>query len=209
MILPPRDASRRQLNLPTDRPIVLSVGNRLERKGFHLLVESLNAVRRRFPNILAVIVGGPARAGNDNTKLIQQRIQECGVSEYVRLVDERPSEELPLWYSAADLFVLLTSREGCPNVLMEALACGLPAVATRVGQIPQLLANDRLGILLPERSAAAGAQGIIEALDREWDRRLIRGVMEGHAWQRVSASIDAVFDRALKTHRSRQATSQS
>jgi teichuronic acid biosynthesis glycosyltransferase TuaC len=204
----PRDAARRQLGLPADRPIVLSVGYRLERKGFHLLAEATAAIKKQHPDVLVVIVGGAARWGQDCTELIERQIQRSDVGENVRLVGPRPPRELPLWYSAADVFTLLTSREGCPNALLEALACGLPAVATSIGEIPRILDDPRLGIVLPVRSAESGASGVLDALGRTWDRHYIRHVMEGRSWDRVSEQIDAVFVRALANfHANREVSS--
>jgi glycosyltransferase involved in cell wall biosynthesis len=191
-----RDEARRGLNLPTDRPVVLSVGYRLERKGFHLLVDAIPGIRERFPNVLVVIVGGQARWSQDYTSVIEERIRANNVADSIYLAGPRPPEELSKWYSAADQFVLLSSREGSPNVLMEALACGLPSVATPVGGIPDVLSDPRLGILLPERSAQAAAVGISEALAREWDRKEIRRVMQKRNWQRTAEQVNDVFKRA-------------
>ena len=191
-----RDEARRGLNLPTDRPVVLSVGYRLECKGFHLLVDAIPGIRERFPNVLVVIVGGQARWGQDYTSVIEERIRANNVADSIYLAGPRPPEELSKWYSAADQFVLLSSREGSPNVLMEALACGLPSVATPVGGIPDVLSDPRLGILLPERSAQAAAVGISEALAREWDRKEIRRVMQKRNWQRTAEQVNDVFKRA-------------
>jgi len=80
---------------------------------------------------------------------------------------------------------------------MEALACGTPAVATPVGGIPETLSKPHLGIVLPERSAAAAADGLTEALNQSWDRGAIRCTMEGRSWQRTAEAVSQVFDRAL------------
>lgn len=189
-----RGKARRRLGLPADRPVVLSVGYWLERKGFHLLVDAIPKIRERFPNVLVVIVGGQARWGQDYSSVIEERIRLNGVSDYVRLAGPRPPEELPWWYSAADLFALLTSREGCPNVVMEALACGLPVVATPIGGIPEVVSDGRLGLVLGERSAGAAARGVIEALSRTWDRAAIRREAQRRSWQATAEQVRDLFD---------------
>jgi len=200
---PRRDAAeaRRRLGLPADRPIVLSVGYRLERKGFHLLVDAIPEIRRRFPGVLVVIVGGQARWGQDHTSVIEERIRTNGAADHVHLAGARPPEELSWWYSAADVFALMTSREGSPNVLMEGLACGLPAVATPVGGISDVLGNPGLGVLLPERSAEAAARGVTQALSTDWDRDAIRRFAEGQSWQATARRVGDVFGNVL-TNRS-------
>jgi glycosyltransferase involved in cell wall biosynthesis len=195
----PIAAAREELGLPTDRPIVVSIGNLQERKGFHLLVDAIPEIRRRFPEVLVVIVGGPAPYGSDFGPEIRARIEALGGGDHVRLVGARPHEELCRWYSAADVFTLLSSREGSPNVLMEALACGAPSVATRVGGIPEVLCDARLGLVIPERTAAAAAEGITQALDRFWDRQAIRRTIEAsHSWRRRAVEIATVFDEIIR-----------
>jgi glycosyltransferase involved in cell wall biosynthesis len=192
-----RAEARARLNLPPNRPIVLSVGYRLERKGFHILVDAIPQIRKAFPSVLAVIVGGSARWGEDYTTVIEDRIKANGVAQFVRLVGPRAPEELADWYSAADAFVLLTSREGSPNVLMEALACGIPVIATRVGGIPDVLSNEDLGILLEKRTAGDAALGIVRALQREWDRELIRRAVASRTWTATAAQVRDVLLAAI------------
>jgi len=192
-----RDAARRRLGLPHDRPVVLSVGYRLERKGFHILIDAVAKIRERFPNVLVVIVGGQARWGQDYTPVIEQRIEANNASDHVWLAGPQPPQELHDWYSAADLFALLTSREGSPNVVMEAMACGLPVVATAIGGIPQVLGDRKLGLLLRDRSADAAADGIVRALSQNWDRAAIRQAARRNSWQATAKQVRDVFDRAL------------
>ena len=193
----PITEARQQLGLPTDRPIIVSVGYRIERKGFHILIDAIPKLRERFPNILIVIVGGQARWAADFLPTIEERIRVNDVARHVLIVGNRPQKELSAWYSAADAFALLTSREGSPNVLMEALACGLPAVATPVGGIPDLLTDGRFGVLLPERTAKAAATGLSTLLSRQPDRGDIRRAMECRRWEHTAAEVNQVFEKAL------------
>ncbi|HID24448.1 MAG TPA: glycosyltransferase family 4 protein [Planctomycetaceae bacterium] len=200
----PKEQARQQLGLPTDRPLVLAVGYRLELKGFHILVDAIASIRERFPDELAAIVGGEARWAKDFLPEIERRIRTNGVENHVILAGTRPQQELPKWYSAADVLCILSSREGSPNVLMEALACGLPAVATPVGGIPEVLKDRRLGILLPKRSAEAAAEGVTAALSRPWDRHQIRQAMQSRSWHETARQVREVFDRAMAQFRAKR-----
>ncbi|QDT46424.1 Putative teichuronic acid biosynthesis glycosyltransferase TuaC [Symmachiella dynata] len=192
----PRDEARRKLDLPADAQIVISVGDCFENKGFHLLVDALGRLKTSHPQLHAVIVGGSPRYGNDYTSVIKEKIAEHGLDDRVHLPGRRPHEELSTWYSAADLYSILSAREGSPNVLMEALACGVPAIGTPVGGIPEILADDRLGSVLPERSVAAAADGLTAAFAREWDRKEIRKILETHDWSSTALQVADVFDQA-------------
>lgn len=187
-------ACRRELGLPLDRRIILSVGYLLERKGFHLLVDATARLRERYPDILTVIVGGVARWGQDYSSEIKKRIADNRIADCIRMVGARPPEELPNWYAAADLFTLLTGREGCPNALLEALASGLPAVATPIGQIPSVLDSPELGVLLRDRSVPAAVDGITEAFEKSWDHNQIRMLMEKWSWRHTAQKVSKVFE---------------
>ena len=189
--------ARQVTGLPNDRPIVVTAGYRIERKGYHILVDAIPAIRKVFPDVLVVIVGGEARWERDYLPEINERIAANNVADHVKLVGAVPQTELRNWYNSADIFALLTSREGSPNVLMEALACGLPSVATPVGGIPQVLSDSSLGLVLRERTAAEAARGITEALARNWDRKAIRFKMEQQSWHATAEQVRDVFDRAL------------
>jgi len=197
--------ARQRLGLPLDRKIIIGVGNLLERKGFHLGIEALKTVRERHPDAMMVIVGGPARWGSDYSAEINESIRNSGMEDHVRMMGSRPHEELYLWYSAADLFMILSSREGSPNAPLEALACGTPIVASSSGSLPQLLSHPGLGMMLPERSAPAAARGLTEALSMSWDRAAIRAWAVENSWGAVAEQVAAVFQDALR-ERGPQAT---
>jgi glycosyltransferase involved in cell wall biosynthesis len=188
----PQAECRRKLGLPLDAKIILSVGDRLELKGFHLLVEALPAIRQMYPNAMVGIVGGPGRFGRDYSAAIRERIAATGMSERVLLAGARPQDELPLWYNAADVFALLSSREGSPNVLLEAMACGRPAVATAVGGIPDELGDYPLGILLTERTIDATTRAIARLLQTAQDGPRL-DTTYGRTWAAQAERINSVF----------------
>jgi glycosyltransferase involved in cell wall biosynthesis len=77
-------------------------------------------------------------------RAISRQIRDCNLSNRVKLLGPRPLEELPGWYRRASLLVLPSRSEGVPNVVLEALACGTPVIATRVGGVPEVVDGDRL-----------------------------------------------------------------
>lgn len=197
----PMDEARNKLKLPSERRLILAVGYRLELKGFHILVDALPKIRERFPDAMVAIVGGQARWATDYLPTIEERIKEHGLEDHVLIAGTRPQEELRFWYSAADVLSILSSREGSPNVLMEALSCGLPAVATSVGGIGPLLSkNPVFGKLLGERSAQASADGLIQMLEQSPSREEVRSLMLERSWHKTAQSCKEVFEQAIKEY---------
>jgi glycosyltransferase involved in cell wall biosynthesis len=125
--------ARARLGLPAGKLILLSIGNLVPVKGFDVLLEALAQLVRAEVEFTCYLVGqGPARAQ------LEQQVHRSGLAGRVVLVGPRPHPELPDWYRAADLFVLPSRSEGVPNVLLEAMACGVRVVATRVGGVPEI-----------------------------------------------------------------------
>ena len=95
---------------------------------------------------------------------------------------------------AADAFCLASRREGCPNVVLEALACGLPVVATRVGAVPEVVPSERYGVVVPADDAAALAAALERALATEWDRDAIAAWGRSRSWGRVAEELGEIFE---------------
>ena len=190
-----RVEARRSLGLPEDGPLLVSVGTLAPRKGFHLVMEALPALTRCFPKIRYAIVGGAGAEGFMEDEL-RRLAARRGVADRVVFAGPRARTELAAWYSAADLSVLATAHEGCPNVVLESLACGTPVVATPAGDIPRLL-DTETGLLV-EREVSALASGIAGALARLWDRDHIRSRVEPRTWQAVGWEVEEEIREALR-----------
>ena len=188
--------ARRALGLPLDATIIVSVGGLNEGKGHHRIVAQLPELARRFPDLLYVIVGGE-RPGDSSRPLIESVAARLGVSNRVRLVGERPHEEVASWLSAADLFCLATRSEGWANVLLESLACGTPVVSTRVGGNAEIVSHEGLGILVPAQDDRALAAGIREGLERRWDPRLLVAHAQAHSWDNAVRGVLEEFEHVV------------
>ena len=97
-------------------------------------------------------------------------------ADYVHALPGCPSDEVAVWMAAADVVTLPSYMEGCPNVILEALACGRPVVATHVGGIPEIM-DDECGLLVPPREPAALAQALASVLDTTWDSAAISSTL--------------------------------
>lgn len=189
----PRCAMRQKLGLPNDASVVIAVGRLDENKGFHILIEAV--ARLRSSGVMLLIIGeGPRRSALEN------QIRRSGLNANVRLIGTVPHDELSSWYSAADVFCLASLREGCPNVVLEAMACGLPIVATRVGGIPELVVSSSFGTLA-ERNPEAFELALRDALHRTWDHDVIAAHARSHGWEHVGTEIMNVYSKAIAQFR--------
>ncbi len=165
----PRDKAegRRELGLQVERKIVLFVGRLEPQKGLHDLLEAWSRVRAvRKDAMLALVGDGALRAE------VEDRI--AADPDALVAPGARPLAEVARWMAACDVFTLPSWSEGTPNVILEALASGRPAVGTRVGGIPDVLGNSLAGILVQPRNPEALARGLLDALSRSWDAESVR-----------------------------------
>lgn len=191
-----RMTARQALGLPLDAPLVLYVGNLKESKGCLDLLEAFPAALVQHPQAQLAFVGSGAAGAT-----LARRAQQLGIADRVDLAGARPHEQLPTWMQAADLLCLPSHNEGVPNVVLEAMACGLPVVATRVGGIPEVLPG-HAGTLVPAHDRTALGQALADALQREWSRD---GILE-HAgrfrWEDNVRHLDRILRDAASSHSS-------
>jgi glycosyltransferase involved in cell wall biosynthesis len=184
-----REEARRALGLDVSGRIVLCVGHLVARKGFQHVVRSLRRILAVCTDARLVIVGAKGEEG-DFSRQLRRTIDECGVAERVLMPGAVANEDLALWYSAADVFCLASEKEGRANVLLEALACGTPVVATAVWGTPEIVCDESLGILVERTDPETLAGALLAALAREWDReRLVRHA-SGFSWDATAASVE-------------------
>jgi glycosyltransferase involved in cell wall biosynthesis len=190
----PRAAARAALGIAADAPVLVSVGTLVERKGFHRVIASLPQLVAARPGTVYLIVGGAGPEGDDSARLRAQ-VAELGLQDHVRFLGPRAPQELPAVLSGADVFVLASGYEGWANVLLEAMACGLPVVATDVGGNAEVVCDQSLGRIVPLDDAQALARALAESLDTPWDRAAIRAHAQAQGWETRIPALVELFDR--------------
>src|SRR5262245_53851667 len=172
----------------------LSVGYLIERKGHHFAIEAL----RLLPDWRLAIVGS-----GEWEQRLRDLARDTGVADRVQFVGAVDQDSLPLYYSAADLLVLASSREGMANVLLEALACGTPAVATNAWGNPEVIRVPEAGELMQDRSAAELAAAVRRLEARSVDRAATRRYADTLGWDATTAGQLELFEAAIAARRRR------
>jgi len=195
-----RDEERRALDLPEDARVVLFVGRLEPQKGVRELLAAFERVRARVPQAVLVLVGDGV-SGHE----VRGRAS-AWPSGVVRALGARPHDEVARWVGACDVLALPSWAEGTPNVVLEALASGRPVVATRVGGIPDVLSDERAGLLVPPKDARALADALVSVLHGTWDENVVRACGP-RSWVESAAALHEVLEAV--TERPRSAPSEA
>jgi len=187
-----RAAARRRLGLPWRAPIVLYVGRLDAAKGVLVLCDAVARLAASQPDVVCALAGaGPLEP------VLQARAADPALRGRLRLAGEIPHADVPTWMAAADVVVLPSAAEGCPNVVREALACGRPVVATPVGDVPRLLSADA-GRLVRTGDAGALAEGIAVALRTPWEPARLRARVADMTWARNAEATHRFLAAAVE-----------
>jgi glycosyltransferase involved in cell wall biosynthesis len=193
-VFSPKDKAwaRGELGLPLEGRLLVTVGHLKPSKGHGEVVQALAGLPR---DIRLVIVGGEGQSGY--RRELMALASRLGVADRVLLAGKQPYERIPLYFSAADLSVLASYREGCPNVVLESLACGTPVVATRVGAVPDLLTPGRNGAIVPVGDAEALAGALRDTLAGVWPPDVLSRSPAVRSWDEVAERVHRVFAAVL------------
>lgn len=189
---------RRQLKLPLDRTILVTVRNLVPRMGLEQFVRAVAMVRDEIPGILAIIGGeGPLR------EELQRLIQQFQVSDHVRMTGFIPEDDLQKYYQAADLVVMPTYElEGFGLVTIEAMACGTPVLGTPVGATPEILRGIDPALLSGGTQAEAMAESLRTIMRRfrarpgeraELAAKGVQAVRANYTWDRHCSTLADVL----------------
>jgi glycosyltransferase involved in cell wall biosynthesis len=193
-----RAETRRTLGLAEHENLITFVGNLVYEKGSDVLIEAMGRLRATGSRDVRVALIGD---GTQKQALLS-RCDALGIGDRVSFAGRQSPDDVALWLSASDMLCLPSRREGCPNVVLEALASGRPVVAARVGGVPELL-NERNGLMVPPDSPAELAEALSETLRRTWNASELRASVPALTWEEVGRTLHDVLSQAVKSHQAR------
>ncbi|HEX4947834.1 MAG TPA: glycosyltransferase [Blastocatellia bacterium] len=188
--------AKAQLGLAAADRWLISVGRLDRNKGQWLILEALKKIglselrQRRIK--LALIGQGEGHAS------LAAISRAAGFDDIVHFAGQLSPEKICTWYNAADVKILASSREGSPNVVLEALACGTPVVASHAGRNAAVIEEGRNGLLFPIEDAESLQRALRQALDQSWNRAEIAHAGQQRSWTTVAQEVVTVLHLACK-----------
>ncbi len=186
-------AHRKQFGLEPGVKVVGTVGNFDAVKGYEYFLEAAAEVKESCPHVRFLMVGDKLKTQQGYWQRVQRAIDRLGLRPYVIMAGKR--DDIPQLMGLMDVYVLSSVSEAAPLVVLEAMACGRPVVATRVGGVAELVANGETGIVVPPRDSLALARGIVRLLN---NTRLAASMGE-RGRQRAVAEFD--LEHCARRHR--------
>ncbi len=198
-------ALQQHLLIPDENLIVFALGRIVLKKGFDILIKSLPLVKEKVPHITLII-------GGDGTDLdrLKTLAKELGVSNCIRFTGTISRDEVPNYFHLCDIFGLPAvydpkgNVDGCPNVILEAMACGKPVVASDISGIPVIVKDGETGILVEEKNVEALAAALITLLKDKVKRQQFgiagqQRILNDLTWDKAIEQIKDVYQHCVNS----------
>ncbi len=189
---------RKKLGVPKDKKIILFVGWLIPRKGCDCLLRAMPSILQQNSDALLLIVGDGVLRGQ-----LEGLSVELGIKNHISFKGSLPPDEVPYWMNVADVFVLPSISEGKPNVVGEAMASGLPVIATNVDGTPDFVEDGKDGFLIPPGDIASlsnklklllGDSDLRAKIGKEARKSILK---KGLSWERCAQDYFKTYQRVL------------
>lgn len=191
---------RAMTNIPEHAPVLVHVGRLCKSKGQHLSIEAMPAVLERHPEARLILIGEDLAAGGSYLAQLDRKIRSLGLQHRILLPGRRA--DATRWIAGSDCLLLPSRAEGLPLVVIEAMMSGIPAIASRIDGIPELIDDGREGLLIPAEDARALGAAVLRLLQdpskkEEMGREAQRKARGSFGVERMAEKIFTVYDQAL------------
>lgn len=204
----PKDEAKEYIGFTTELPILLFVGRIEPLKGIDTLIQAVAIMRLQGSNVCLTIIGGdPEESSSDQASELSRlkRISEAaGVADAITFLGKRSQDSLPYYYSAAEAVVVPSQYESFGMVALEAMACGVPVVASQIGGLAFLVQDGVTGFTVPVDEPQALADRLLLCVNqKELRSQLGRQAAElagEYAWEKIAGRVLNLYRRVIETH---------
>jgi len=199
-----RIACRKLLDIRPDSVVALFVGRFAPLKGIDALLGAIAYLKKKMLHIHLLVVGGdgPDAPG---TRALTRLVKGLDIQDRVAFAGRIDQKQLPVYYSACDLLVLPSHYESFGLVVLEAMACGTPVVATTVGAVETIIRPGINGMIVGQPSCDRVARGIARVLDRPDGERTrpgkIRDTVTHYGWDRIASVVIQTYTALIRAHK--------
>lgn len=188
-----RSKIRKQLEISEQDKVILFAGRLSRKKQVHLIIEALYKSLQKGYDWKLIIAGeGPLE------KDLKTQVERLKLTEVVYFVGSVSNDRIPSIYNSADIVALPSKDEGIPMMLLEALACGIPVVATNVGGIPEIVKSNLNGVIIAEQTADCLVEGIEHCLKMNWEKDTIVKSIDPWSGEKTALKIQEILQKVIK-----------
>lgn len=187
---------RQRMNIPEDAKVIGFVGRLIPVKDPLTLLKAFGQLLKERKNVFLIFVGD-----GELKETLLQEASKSGISNQIRFSDGMVApREIPNYMQAFDFLCLSSIGEGWPNVILEAMVCGKPVIGTNVGGVPEAIASEDYGFIVPPQDPAAMADAMRRALDSPWNRKDIAQYARENSWQKVGLRYHEIYQELHSKH---------
>lgn len=199
-VFKPYPHAKEELGLD-DSFVLLYVGRLIKLKGVDYIIKAVPTLRKEIPNLKVMIIGN----GTEMSSLIELS-KELEVEGIVSFTGRKDIKALPLYYSAADIYIQLSIDEGFSNTIPQAMACEVPVICARTGGLIELVSDEKTGFLIYSRNSEEVAKAVLRVYnDRDLGKRTGQNarhyVMKKLTWDDCMGNLIDVFDSVINNRR--------
>ena len=203
----PKDEAKEYIGLSTQQPILLYVGRIEPLKGIDTLIQALAIMRRSGSEVCLTIIGGdPEESTFDRASEVSRLktiSEQAGVADVITFLGKRSQDSLPYYYSAAEAVVVPSHYESFGMVALEAMACGVPVVASQVGGLAFLVQDGVTGFTVPVDEPEALADRLMRCVNQpDLQKQLGRQAADlagEYAWEKIAARMLNLYRQVIES----------